>query len=139
MTAHYRRDSAKGVTAPNPDADRDILQHITKYRGQKTPYTSVSEDSKAINHIDGVMYETDSDNVERDAHEFISHSHLTELLRAQLHGSTRGDRVLAARALQLATRAAEALIDWRFTVGGIARKDRVSWCYTQIQRYFRRV
>lgn len=139
MTAHYRRDSPKGVTAPNPDAARDIIQHITKHRGQKTPYTSVSEDAGAIGHFSGVMYETEPDDVERDSHEFIDHSNLTELLRAQLHGTNRGERVLAARALQLAARAKEALIDWRFALDGVARKDRVSWCYARIQKYFRRI
>jgi len=56
MTIHYRRDRLKskgGITPPNPDAPRDLISHITKHRGEKTPYTSVSEDKNAIDHFDG--------------------------------------------------------------------------------------
>ena len=38
MTTHYRKDNPNGITAPNPDGNRDIVGHITKYRGIKTPY-----------------------------------------------------------------------------------------------------
>ena len=133
---HYRKDNPKGITAPNPDADRDIIQHITKHRGQKTPYTSVSEDSKSIRHIQGILYKVDSQDVQDDGHGFIFHSELIDQVRSVMQSSARADRVLATRAYQLATRAREALIDWQFELSGIAKKDKITWCYNHIQKYF---
>ena len=45
MATHYRKDGPGGLTAPNPDAVKDVVAHITKHRGMKTVYTSVSEES----------------------------------------------------------------------------------------------
>jgi hypothetical protein len=53
MATHYRKDHPRGITAPNPDAEKDIVSHITKHRGMKTPFTSVSEDEQAIRHFSG--------------------------------------------------------------------------------------
>lgn len=139
MATHYRKDNPNGITAPNPDGDRDIIGHITKHRGMKTPYTSVSEDENAIRHFSGATYKTDSVHIEADNHSFITHSALLEEIRKTVQTAKRKDKILASRAYLLAQRAKEALIDWQFDVDTIERKKRIAFCYTQIQKYFHRV
>jgi hypothetical protein len=140
MALHYRKDNPQGVTAPNPDAEKDIVAHITKRRGHKTPYTSVSEDEKAIEHISGgALYKTESDDVVQDSHSFITHSELLDHLRKIGMSSHKGERIKVSRALQYAFRAKEALIDWQFNLESIDRKDRIAWCSRHIQKYFRKV
>lgn len=139
LPSHYRKDSPHGITPPNPDADPDIIQHITKYRGQKTPYTSVSESLDAIKHFDGVAYSTQPTLITQDDHVFIHHTDLVNQLKLLNQASTRGERVLAVRALQLATRAKEALIQWKFELGTVKKKDRIGWCQRNIQKYFKKI
>ena len=136
---HYRKDNPNGVTAPNPDGDRDIVAHITKHRGMKTPYTSVSEDQNAIRHFSGELYKTDSDDIVAGGHVFKNHSEVVDELTSIIQTSARAERILAGRAFQYVKRAKEALIDWRFLLDNVKKKDRISWCYSHIQKYFQRV
>ncbi len=139
MTIHYRKDSPNGITPPNPDSIRDIVSHITKHRGMKTAYTSVSEDQNAIKHISGQLYKTDSSEIILDNHKFITHPELTEALKGVIQSSQKADKVIASRAFQFAVRAKEALIDWQFDLSKTDRKERISWCYEHIQKYFSRI
>ena len=139
MAAHYRKDSPNGITPPNPDAARDVIQHITKHRGMKTPYTSVSPDAAPLRRFDGVLYETDSTLVVDDGHSFIDNPSLMATLQAAKNGATRQERILADRALMLARRVKEALVDWHFDTSAVARKDRINWCAGKIQPYFNKV
>ena len=138
---HYRKDTSKGITPPNPNAEPDMIQHITKHRGQKTPYTSVSESPEAIKHFEGVLYETDPNMIISDNHVFISHTDLIVFLRSQSKSPDRKTKTLAARAYQLADRAREALVEWQFSsiFKGTAPKDQISLCRNQIQKYFQKV
>lgn len=136
---HYRKDNPNGVTAPNPDGDRNIVAHITKHRGMKTPYTSVSEDQNAIKHFSGELYKTDSDDIIADGHVFKSHSDVMDVLTSICQASAREEKVLAGRTIQYAKKAKEALIDWKLSLDRIDRKNRISWCYRHIQKYFQRV
>jgi len=139
LPPHYRKDSPQGITPPNPDAERDIVQHITKHRGLKTPYTSVSESPDAIQHFEGHLYRTNPHEIINDQHTFINHADLIGQLRLLNQASTRETRVLAVRAIQLATRAREALVQWEFSLDAVNRKDRIAWCQRQIQKYFHKV
>lgn len=139
MNLHYRNDNPKGITAPNPDAERSKVAHITKHRGMKTPYTSVSEDKNCIQHFDGVTYQTDPQHVISDNHEFVSHPDLLSELQELVRTSKRADKIVASRAFMLAQRAKEALIDWQFDVSSMDRKSRITFCYNNIQQYFQRV
>ena len=116
LPLHYRKDSPHGITPPNLDVDPDIIQHITKHRGLKTPYTSVSESPDAIQHFKGILYTTQPDRIVDDGHIFIGHANLIHHLRSLNQASDRGTRVLAVRALQLSTRAREALVQWEFSL-----------------------
>lgn len=136
---HYRKDNPNGITPPNPDGNKNLVEHITKHRGMKTPYTSVSEDPNAIKHFSGELYKTDPDNVIADGHNFKSHSDVIDELRSIIQTSAMSERILANRAFQYAKRAKEALIDWQFSLDNIKKKDRISWCYNHIQKYFQRV
>ncbi len=138
MATHFRKDSSNSITGPNPDGPDDLVAHITKHRGMKTAFTSVSADKNAIKHFSGVLYRTESDHIMRDDHIFISHPQLIEELRQKIQTSRRAERIIASRALQLAARAKEALIHWQFDLDRMDRKERMGWCYKQIQKYFQR-
>jgi hypothetical protein len=133
---HYRKDNPNGVTAPNPDGPNDIVSHITKCRGMKTALTSVSADRDAIKHFSGELYSTESDLIVRDGHAFIDHPRLIEKLKEIILSSHKEEKIKASRALQLAMRAKEALINWQFPLDTIERKERIGWCFRQIQKYF---
>lgn len=135
---HFRKDSAAGITAPNLDSNVDIIGHITKHRGQKTPFTSVSEKVECVKHFDGELYCTEPDTIVADGHDFRRHATVLEQIRSAIQTGRRAEKVLAQRAFQDAERAREAIIGWRFNIDRIDRKDRISWCYANIQRYFRR-
>lgn len=139
MKLHYRNDNPKGITAPNPDGDRSKVAHITKHRGMKTPFTSVSEDRGSIQHFDGVTYQVDPKCLIVDQHEFVSHADLLAELEGLVRTSKRAEKVAASRAFMLAQRAKEALIDWRFDLNLIERKSRITFCHSKIQQYFNRV
>jgi len=85
------------------------------------------------------LYKTDPDNVIADAHDFKRHSDVIDELRSIIQLSVRSERILANRAFQYAKRAKEALIDWQFSLDTIKKKDRISWYYDHIQKYFQRV
>ena len=139
MQLHYRNDNPKGITPPNPDADRDKVAHITKHRGMKTPYTSVSEDKDCIQHFGGVTYQTVPEHIVSDHHECVSHPDLLSELQDLVRTSKRAEKIVASRAFMLAQRAKEALIEWQFDVASIERKNRITFCYKSIQQYFQRV
>ncbi len=136
---HYRKDNPRGITPPNPEAEKDIIQHITKHRGLKTPYTSVSENADSIKHFEGSLYKTEPDNIISDGHKFKPHNEVIHDLNGLIQASTRKERILAQRALQLALRAREALIDWQFDLNSVEKKDYIHWCANHIQKYFYRV
>ncbi len=136
---HYRKDNPNGITPPNPDGDRDIVAHITKDRGMKTPYTSVSEVQNSINHFSGILYKTEPNQIINDKHKFKAHSELMNELRSIILTSSKKERIYAQRAFMLANRAKEALIEWEFILDTVKKKDRIKWCYNHIQKYFQRV
>jgi len=53
---HFRKDSSNGITPPNPDARVSYVDHVTKARGKRTQFTSVSEAADAIRHFAGDLY-----------------------------------------------------------------------------------
>lgn len=138
MTIHYRKDHKNGITPPNPEGPHDVIAHITKHRGMKTPYTSVSEDKTAIKRFTGVTYKTDSIKSTHDSHLFIAHADLLKELQRTIQTTSRTEKILAERAYLLAQRAKEALIDWQFNLNSIKRTERIKFCYAQIQHYFTR-
>jgi hypothetical protein len=139
MADHYRKDHPRGITPPNPDAGVDVVSHITKHRGMKTQFTSVSEDRDLIRHFSGALYATDSHDIIQDGHKFITHSDLIEHLRGIITSRKKKDRIIASRAFQMASRVKEAVIDWQFQSEMVERKHRITWCSNHIQRYFQKV
>jgi hypothetical protein len=139
IPTHYRQDGPAGITPPNPDNDVGTIGHITKRRGMKTAYTSVSEKIDAIRHFSGVLYSTEPDVIIADGHPFQGHIELLDELRLAIHQATRADRLLAQRAFQYAERAKEALVKWRFDLSRVEPKERIGWCWARVQPYFTRI
>lgn len=137
IPTHYRKDSPNGITPPNPDNVVSLVEHITKHRGQKTHFTSVSEKADAVKHFSGTLYSTEPESITADTHSFQTHSEVRDELRGLIQTSKRGDKVLAQRALQYAEKAHEAVISWQFDLSRVDRKDRINWCGSRIQAYFK--
>ncbi|MFD0894393.1 hypothetical protein KBB96_07015 [Luteolibacter ambystomatis] len=135
---HYRKDSPNGITPPNPDNVVTLVEHITKCRGLKTHLTSVSAREESIRHFGGELYSTSPEEVIANSHRFVAHTAVREELRLLIQASKRAERVLAQRALQYAEKAHEAVISWEFDFSHVDRKDRINWCGSQIQPFFRR-
>jgi hypothetical protein len=102
-------------------------------------YTSVSEDKDCIQHFGGVTYQTDPQDIISHNHVFVSHPDLLGELQELVRTSKRADKITASRAFMLAQRAKEALIDWQFDITSIDRNRRITFCYNNIQQYFKRV
>ena len=133
---HFRNDSPNGITPPNPDANVSHVDHITKARGKRTQFTSVSQDADSIRHFSGELYRCSRIAVQGDGHTFVEHNDLVDGIRQTILKSRREEKIKAERALQYTTRAKEALINWKFDFRRVPRKDRITRCGDQIQAYF---
>ena len=133
MPKHFRKDNPNGITPPNPDVIVTYFDHITKRRGMKTCYTSVSEGEKFINHFDGCLYHTSASSIKIDGHEFIPHSNVIANLCQARATTDRHERIAIDRAILMASRAQEALIRWDLKNKNVQRKNRISQAQNQIQ------
>jgi len=134
----FRRDQADAVSGPNPDDDSNYAEHVVHARGKRTHYTSVSTSKDAIRDFGEQLWRLVQPKVTDDGHVVVAHEQLLWALRALLHEGDDRTRELAARALPRSIRRREALVDWRYDVGGIERKDRISWAERYVRAYFTR-
>lgn len=99
MTDYYRKDHPKGITPINPDFEKDVVEHITKARGTKTRYTSVSNSLLSIRWVNGVGYKVVTEKVLTDSHEILNYDYLLELLTKEFQDSARKKRILVNSAI----------------------------------------
>lgn len=102
------------------------------------PFTSVSTSKDAIRDFGEQLWKLTQPKVTDDGHVLVMHEQLLHALRALLHDNDDRTRELAARALPRSIRRREALVDWRYNVDGIERKDRISWAERYVSAYFTR-
>jgi hypothetical protein len=77
--------------------------------------------------------------LDADGHETIEHEALMEALRRAAREESKAERARAIQALRYARAASEGLIDWAFQPTSVERKDLITWTYSRIQTYFRRL
>jgi hypothetical protein len=137
-TDYFRRDQESGITAPDLSKDCAFAEHVVRARGKRTRFTSVSLDKTKIDDFGPALYQARRPTIASDGHAFIEHTDLIASLRMSAASSTKAERVRALQALRYAQRRKEGLIDWRFNIDSIGRKDYVSFGYNAVQKYFAR-
>ena len=135
---YFRRDQADGVTAPDLSKDCSYAEHIVRARGKRTQLTSVSLDPQKINDFGPALYRALRPDIDGDGHTIIEHLELLQHLRVSAELNEKEERVRALQAQRYAKRRQEGLVKWDFSLGGIDRKDLISWAFQNIQKYFRR-
>ena len=135
---YFRRDQADGVTAPDLSKDCSYAEHIVRARGKRTQLTSVSLDPQKINDFGPALYRALRPDIDGDGHAIIEHLELLQHLRVSAELNEKEERVRALQAQRYAKRRQEGLVKWNFSLGGIDRKDLISWAFQNIQKYFRR-
>ncbi len=136
---YYRGDQDTGITEPNLAATCSYADHICRARGKRSQFTSVSLDQSKIRDFGDVIYELLRGVADTDGHVTIEHESLIEELQRCVKEETRAERARSLLALRRARKRLEGLIDWRFDISGVVRKDLVSWAATRVQKYFQKV
>jgi hypothetical protein len=134
---YFRRDQSGGITAPDLSKECSAAAHIVRARGKRTKYTSVSLDRNKIDDFGPALYEALCPEVIRDGHTVIEHSALLDMLREASASSEKDERVKALQAQRYARRRKEGLIDWTFDISQVEKKDRITWAFTHVQKFFR--
>ena len=135
---YFRRDQERGITAPDLSKDCVFAEHVVRARGKRTRYTSVSLDKTKIDDFGPLLYLALRSMITTDGHSIIEHSDLIAALRTSAASSDKAERVRAVQALRYAQRRKEGLIDWRFNLNGVERKEYVSFGSNAVQKYFSR-
>lgn len=135
---YFRRDQEGGITAPDLSKDCALADHIVRARGKRTRFTSVSLDKTKIDDFGPALYLALRPVITTDGHSIIEHPDLVAALRNSASSSDKAERVRAVQAMRYAQRRKEGVIDWRFNLDGIERKEYILFGYTAIQKYFSR-
>lgn len=136
---YYRGDQKTSITPPDLSKFCEYADHIVNARGKKTCFTSVSLDRGRIEMFGEIDYVLLRQKAEGDGHRLIEHDDLIASLQAAAQNEDKGARLKAIQALRYARLRKEALVDWKFDISHIPRKEVITWAYYQVQPYFRKV
>jgi len=140
MTREYfRKDRAAGVTAPDLTKSCSVAEHVVRARGKRTNFTSVSLDLARLRDLGEAEYRLDGGQTEADGHRIIEHDVLISMLRDICQNSDKQERARALQAIRYAKSRLEALVEWKFDISAVARKDVIAWAYKRIQKYFTQI
>ncbi len=134
---YYRRDQTKGITPPELSKDCTFAEHIVRARGKRTRFTSVSLNKEKITDFGPALYIALRPKIETDGHAVIEHSALMNALRAVAMTGEKEDRLRAVQAQRYATKRKEGLIEWKFDISRVERKDLYVWSVSQTSPYFK--
>ncbi|WP_295407579.1 hypothetical protein [uncultured Thiocystis sp.] len=126
---YFRRDQLDGITAPDLSKDCSYAEHIVRARGKRTQLTSVSLDQMKINDFGPALYRALKSEIDRDGHVLVEHADLMRKLRKAAASSGKEERSRALQAKRYAKRRLECLVDWRFGIVRIDRKDLITWAF----------
>jgi hypothetical protein len=141
-TAHpdyFRRDQDSGISPPDLTKDCTYAEHIVHARGKRTQFTSVSHDRTKITQFGETLYSLHTEAVLGSGHLLVTYDQLIAELQNVIQTGDKAERQRAIQAKRYAVRAKEALVDWRFDIQSVARKDRINWAKAQVQRFFQKV
>lgn len=136
---YYRRDQKAGVTAPDPSKPCTLAEHIVRARGKRTKYTSVSLDPDKIDDFGPTLHQALCPEILGKGHVVIEHDALIQSLRTEAINGEKLDRRKALQAQRYAIRRREGLIDWKFNIAGVQRKELITWAFVQVQSFFRAI
>lgn len=139
MSDYYRGDQRRGVTAPDLMKPCSHVDHIVRARGKRSAFTSVSLDLGKIEIFGEVNYELLKQRLIDGGHNLIEHQELLCSLKAAAQDENGAERVKATQALRYAIRRKEGLVDWKFDITSVARKDIIEWAFRHIQEFFKAV
>lgn len=74
-----------------------------------------------------------------DGHELIEHEALLSRLRDSAAAQEKAERLRSVRAMRLARKNREGLVQWNFDIVGVERKDLIGWAGERVQKYFSKV
>jgi hypothetical protein len=135
---YYRGDQKEGITAPDLAKSCEYSEHIVRARGKRTQYTSVSLDQYAISRFGDSLYHLIRQQLVQDHHRLVEHDELSRHLISEARHRDKGERLIAIQALRYAKRRREGLVVWNFDIGGVERKNLITWAYQKVQQYFRK-
>jgi hypothetical protein len=136
---YYRRDQQSGISPPDLSKAATYAEHITRARGKRTQFTSVTLDLIRNRDFGESSYRLRRPEVDDAGHLVVQHRELLDCLRQMVRQGKRDDRSRAVVALSYARRRGEGLVDWRFHIVGVDRKDLIEWVRPRVQTFFERV
>jgi len=136
---YYRRDQTKGITPPELSKDCTFAEHIVRARGKRTRFTSVSLNKEKITDFGPSLYLALRPEIETDGHTIIEHSALMSALRVIATTGEKEDRLRAVQAQRYATKRKEGLVEWKFDISRVERKDLFVWSVARTSPYFKAV
>jgi len=136
---YYRGDQNNGITAPDLSKVCTYAEHIVKARGKKSQYSSVSLDKDKIRDFGEVIYRALRDKLATDVHVLVEHTKLISALQDVAKNEIKEERLRAVQALRYATKRKEGVIEWKFDISKVERKDLITWAYARVQPYFQKV
>ena len=139
LLEYYRRDQEHGLTAPDLSKDCVYADHVVRARGKRTKFTSISLDKTKIDDFGPALYQALRPGLDKGGHVVIEHHDLIAALRSFAASSDKADRLRALQAIRYAGRRREGLIEWKFNIDSIERKDLISFAFNAIQKYFKKL
>ena len=135
---YWRWDQDGGVTAPDLTKSHTYADHIVKARGKKSQMTSVSSEKAKISNFGPSLYGVLRSEIDKDKHFLVEHAQLIETLTQVAKNGKREEKVRALQALRYAKLRVEGVIEWKFDINGVERKDVITWAFNNIQKYFKK-
>lgn len=136
---YFRRDQARGISPPDlSKEDCTYADHIVRARGRRTKFTSVSTSPESIRDFGDVLYRFKQQEARDDGHVLVEHQVLLDTLQRAVREGDKADRARAIQALRYARMRFEGLVDWRFNITGVDRKDLLEWAARQVRPFFAR-
>jgi hypothetical protein len=136
---YFRRDQKDGITGPDLTKSCTFSEHIVHARGKRTQFTSITLDVSKCRDFGESTYRLKRPEVDNDGHFVIEHQPLISALGASARLGEKDERARAIQALRYAKRRLEGLVDWRFDITRVERKDMIAFADGQISRYFAQV
>ncbi len=137
--AYFRGDQHDGVTGPNLLKTCTYAEHICHARGKLTQFSSISLNAAKISDFGETVYRANRTLLDDDRHHMIEHELLLDELRRAIRESSKQEKTQAISALRRAQRRREGLVDWKFDISRIDRKDVIAWANAAVQKYFTKV
>jgi hypothetical protein len=139
IAEYFRRDQKTGISPPDLSKTCTYAEHVVHARGKRTQFTSITLDPTKCRDFGDVTYRLKRPHVDNDGHRVVEHAHLIDALRQSARESEKAERQRSLVALQYATRRLEGVVDWRFDVSSVERKDVIAFALAHVAAYFAKV